>query len=90
MPQPTLSVPEGPPLDLRLPLVGYSGWASRRLGGDASANLECSLGVHTRISSRRGTHAHAYATRLGSVHLPGDAREKESPLTVYDPKVEGR
>ncbi|PKI26086.1 hypothetical protein CRG98_049225, partial [Punica granatum] len=30
--------------------------------------------VRTRISSRQGTHDHAYATRLGSVHLPGDAR----------------
>ncbi|PKI59050.1 hypothetical protein CRG98_020558 [Punica granatum] len=27
----------------------------------------------------------AYATRFESVHLPGDAREKESSLTVYDP-----
>ncbi|PKI48383.1 hypothetical protein CRG98_031236 [Punica granatum] len=30
---------------------------------------------------------------LGRVHLPGgcmtDTREKESPLPVYDPKVEG-
>ncbi|PKI56394.1 hypothetical protein CRG98_023197 [Punica granatum] len=32
----------------------------------------------------------AYVTRLGSVHLPGNTCEKESPLTVYDPYVKGR
>ncbi|PKI59533.1 hypothetical protein CRG98_020061 [Punica granatum] len=30
--------------------------------------------VRTRILSRRGTHARAYATRLESVHLSEDAR----------------
>ncbi|PKI76883.1 hypothetical protein CRG98_002670 [Punica granatum] len=50
--------------------------------------------VCTRISSRRGTHARAYATWLESVHLleerATDAREKESPPPVYNPKVEGQ
>ncbi|PKI26324.1 hypothetical protein CRG98_048987, partial [Punica granatum] len=50
--------------------------------------------VRTRISSRRGTRADAYATRLGSVHLPGDARRthvrRSRRLPFYDPKVEGR
>ncbi|PKI72327.1 hypothetical protein CRG98_007307, partial [Punica granatum] len=50
--------------------------------------------VRTRISSRQGTHACAYATRLGSVHLPGDARRTHvrmsRHLPFYDPKVEGR
>ncbi|PKI65916.1 hypothetical protein CRG98_013687 [Punica granatum] len=36
----------------------------------------------------------AYATRLGSVHLPGDARRthvrRSRHLPFYDPKVEGR
>ncbi|PKI52178.1 hypothetical protein CRG98_027421 [Punica granatum] len=51
------------------------------------------VAVRTRISSRRGTYARAYATRLGVSIFPGratDAREKEPPLPVYDPKVEGR
>ncbi|PKI50326.1 hypothetical protein CRG98_029280 [Punica granatum] len=59
--------------------------------------LRSSLGmasVRTRISSRRGTHARAYATRLRSVHLPGDARQmhvrRSRHLPFYDPKVEGR
>ncbi|PKI57539.1 hypothetical protein CRG98_022010 [Punica granatum] len=41
------------------------------------------------VSSGHGC-ARLNATRLGSVHLPGDAREKESPLPVYDPKIEGQ
>ncbi|PKI78963.1 hypothetical protein CRG98_000604 [Punica granatum] len=49
--------------------------------------------VRTRISSRRGTRARTYATRLGSVHLPGDARwthvRRGRHLSFYDPKVEG-
>ncbi|PKI78844.1 hypothetical protein CRG98_000769 [Punica granatum] len=36
----------------------------------------------------------AYATRLGSIHLPGDARwtrvRRSRHLPFYDPKVEGR
>ncbi|PKI60642.1 hypothetical protein CRG98_018960 [Punica granatum] len=36
----------------------------------------------------------AYATRLGNVHLPGDARRarvrRSCHLPFYDPKVEGR
>ncbi|PKI71520.1 hypothetical protein CRG98_008037 [Punica granatum] len=51
-------------------------------------------GVRTRISSRRGKHARAYTTQLGSVHLPGDARQthvrRSRHLPFYDPKVEGR
>ncbi|PKI65930.1 hypothetical protein CRG98_013679 [Punica granatum] len=50
--------------------------------------------VRTRISSRRGTRARVYATRLGSVHLPGDARRthvrRSRHLPFYNPKVEGR
>ncbi|PKI73579.1 hypothetical protein CRG98_006027 [Punica granatum] len=50
--------------------------------------------VRTRISSRQSTHARAYETRLGSVHLPGDERRKHvrrsRHLPFYDPKVEGR
>ncbi|PKI77725.1 hypothetical protein CRG98_001849 [Punica granatum] len=50
--------------------------------------------VRTRISSRRSMHARAYATRLRSVHLPGDARQtyvrRSRHLPFYDSKVEGR
>ncbi|PKI57001.1 hypothetical protein CRG98_022607 [Punica granatum] len=50
--------------------------------------------VSTRISSHRGTHARAYATRLESVHHPEDARRsrvrRSCHLPFYDPKVEGR
>ncbi|PKI74803.1 hypothetical protein CRG98_004821 [Punica granatum] len=46
------------------------------------------------MCSRRGLHARDQIARLGSVHLPGervtDTRENESPLPVYDPKVEAR
>ncbi|PKI59635.1 hypothetical protein CRG98_019972 [Punica granatum] len=39
-------------------------------------------------------HARAYATWLGSVHLPGDARRtyvrRSRHLPFYDPKVEGQ
>ncbi|PKI65185.1 hypothetical protein CRG98_014415 [Punica granatum] len=45
------------------------------------------------FQSRRGTRARAYATWLGSVHLPGDARRthvrRSRHLLFYDPKVEG-
>ncbi|PKI71142.1 hypothetical protein CRG98_008440 [Punica granatum] len=50
--------------------------------------------VSTRISSHRGTRARAYATRLGSVHIPGDAQRTHVRMSrylpFYDPKVEGR
>ncbi|PKI61220.1 hypothetical protein CRG98_018368 [Punica granatum] len=46
--------------------------------------------AHSNFVSSGHACARLIATRLGSVHLPGDAREKESPLPVYDPKVEGR
>ncbi|PKI40630.1 hypothetical protein CRG98_038979 [Punica granatum] len=58
--------------------------------------LCCTLFVYvrTRISSCRGTCARAYATWLGSVHLPGDARRmhvrRSRHLLFYNPKVEGR
>ncbi|PKI39683.1 hypothetical protein CRG98_039926 [Punica granatum] len=52
------------------------------------------MNVRTRISSRRGMHARAYATGLGSVHLSGDVRRthvrRSRHLPFYDPKVEGR
>ncbi|OWM87922.1 hypothetical protein CDL15_Pgr000339 [Punica granatum] len=52
------------------------------------------VSVRTRISSRRGTRARAYAARLGSVHLPGDARRthlrRSRHLPFYDPKIKGR
>ncbi|PKI48638.1 hypothetical protein CRG98_030966 [Punica granatum] len=50
--------------------------------------------VRTRMCSRLGPHARDRIARLESFHLPGghvtDTRVKESPLPVYDPKVEGR
>ncbi|PKI62772.1 hypothetical protein CRG98_016831 [Punica granatum] len=50
--------------------------------------------VRTRILSRQGPHACALIAWLGSVYLPRgrvtDTREKELPLRVYVPKVEGR
>ncbi|PKI63067.1 hypothetical protein CRG98_016518 [Punica granatum] len=50
--------------------------------------------VRTRISSRRSAHVRAYATRLGSVHLPGDTRQtrvrRSRHLPFYNPEVEGR
>ncbi|PKI57544.1 hypothetical protein CRG98_022015 [Punica granatum] len=46
--------------------------------------------AHLNVVSSGHACARLNATRLGSVHLPGDTREKESPLPVYDPKVEGR
>ncbi|PKI70092.1 hypothetical protein CRG98_009555 [Punica granatum] len=46
------------------------------------------------MCSRLGPHALDRIALLGSVHLPGgcvsDMREKESPLPVYDLKVEGQ
>ncbi|PKI57935.1 hypothetical protein CRG98_021684 [Punica granatum] len=42
-------------------------------------------------SKHTDTRARAYATQLGSVHLPGDAHVKRSRhLPFYDPKVEVR
>ncbi|PKI70473.1 hypothetical protein CRG98_009143 [Punica granatum] len=45
--------------------------------------------VRTRISSRRGTHARSLCNAARdcppSRGRATDAREKESPLTVYDP-----
>ncbi|PKI77699.1 hypothetical protein CRG98_001929 [Punica granatum] len=50
--------------------------------------------VRTRMCSRRGLYACDRIARLGSFHFPRervtDKREKESPLPVYDRKVEGR
>ncbi|PKI60931.1 hypothetical protein CRG98_018677 [Punica granatum] len=45
------------------------------------------------MCSRRGPHARDRIARLGIVHLPWgcvtDMRENESPLPVYDLKVQG-
>ncbi|PKI40263.1 hypothetical protein CRG98_039346 [Punica granatum] len=46
--------------------------------------------VRPRILISSGHTCASNATGLGSVHLPGDVRHKESPLPVYDPKVKGR
>ncbi|PKI56026.1 hypothetical protein CRG98_023585, partial [Punica granatum] len=39
--------------------------------------------VCTRILSRRGTHARAYTTRLGSIHLPVGTRVRRSRHLLF-------
>ncbi|PKI70065.1 hypothetical protein CRG98_009528 [Punica granatum] len=52
------------------------------------------LCAHPNFVSSGHACAHLNATRLGSVHLPGDARRthvrRSRHLSFYDPKVEGR
>ncbi|PKI42345.1 hypothetical protein CRG98_037264 [Punica granatum] len=76
------------------PVFGYGFPSKHMLVLSLKSRSRSRCCAHPNFNLVEVRNARAYAMRLGSVHLPGEARrtrvKRSRHLPFYDPKVEGR